>query len=158
MNRFQTLAAGLLLAAPLWAHEITVEDLQIIHPHIPAPAGNAMAAGGFMAIANNGTEADRLIGVQSDVAEKVALHESKVDANGVGTMTHVVAIDIPPGETVSLDHGGYHIMFMGLKEPLTEGQMVKGALIFEKAGRVEIEFEVEAAGMSHDHSTEEATN
>ena len=153
MKRLLTLAAALCLAAPVLAHEVTVGDLQIIHANIPAPAESAMAAGGFMAIVNNGTEADRLIGVESDIAEKVETHESKVDENGVGTMQHVDFVEIPSGETVNLEHGGYHIMFMGLKEPLVEGEMVKATLIFEKAGRVEIEFMIDPPGEGgHDHS------
>jgi len=60
-------------------------------------------------------------------------------------------LEIPAGGTVSLEHGGYHIMFMGLMAPLTEGQMVKGALIFERAGRVEIEFQVDPRGSMTDH-------
>ena len=156
MKRRLTLAAALCLAAPALAHEVTVGDLQIIHAHIPQPAEGAMAAGGFMAIVNNGTETERLIGVESDIAAKVETHESKVDANGVGTMEHVDAIEIPPGETVNLEHGGYHIMFMGLNQSLVEGDMVKGTLIFERAGRVEIEFMVDPPGEGgHDHSAME---
>jgi len=155
MNRFMTFAAALLLAAPAFAHEFNVGDLLIIHPHIPQPATSAMAGGGFLVISNAGAEADRLIGVTSDIAAKSELHESRVDANGMGSMTPVEAIEIPPGGTVSLEHGGYHIMFMGLKTPLVEGQLVKGALIFEKAGKVEIEFMVDppagAAGDTHSH-------
>ncbi len=135
--------ASLLLAAPTLAHEVTVGDLQIIHASIPQPAASAKAAGGFMAIVNNGTEAERLIGIESDIAMKSETHESKVDADGVGTMEHVDFIEIPPGETVNLQHGGYHIMFMGLKGPLLEGEMHKATLIFERAGRVEIEFMVD---------------
>ena len=155
MKRLATLAAALLFSAPLWAHEITVGDLQIIHPHIPQPAASAQAAGGFMAIVNTGTELDRLVGVESDIAAKSEVHESKVDENGVGTMTHTDALEIPAGETVSLERGGYHVMFMGLKAPLVEGEMHKAVLIFEKAGRVEIEFQIDPSmGMGEmDHST-----
>lgn len=155
MTRFLTLAAALFLAAPSFAHEVTVGDLQIIHPHIPQPAASAKAAGGFMAIVNNGAEADRLIGAESDIAMKVEVHESSVDANGVGTMTHVDAVEIPAGGTINLEHGGYHIMFMGLTGPLTEGEMHKGALIFERAGRVEIEFMIDppVGQGAMDHST-----
>lgn len=155
MTRILALLATILFAAPSLAHEVTVGDLQIIHPHIPQPAASAKAAGGFMAIVNNGTEPDRLIGVESDIAAKSEVHESKVDANGVGTMTHVDAIEIAPGDTVSLEHGGYHIMFMGLKGKLTEGEMHKATLIFERTGRVEIEFMIDPpAGMGEmDHST-----
>jgi periplasmic copper chaperone A len=143
MKLLTTLAAAVFLAAPALAHDLTVGDLQIIHPHIPQPAKSAKAAGGYMAIVNNGTEPDRLIAVESDIAAKVDLHESKVDASGIGTMPHIEALEIPPGETVSLEHGGYHIMFMGLSAPLTEGEMIKGTLVFEKAGRIDIEFQID---------------
>jgi copper(I)-binding protein len=155
MTRFLTLAAAIFLAMPGFAHEIIAGDLQIIHPNIPQPAKSAKAAGGFMAIVNNGAEADRLLGVESDIAMKVEVHESSVDANGVGTMTHVDAVEIPAGGTVSFEHGGYHIMFMGLTAPLTEGEMHKAALIFERAGRVEIEFMIDppVGQGAADHST-----
>jgi periplasmic copper chaperone A len=154
MNRLLTLAAALMLAIPAFAHEIEQGDIQIIHPHIPQPAASAKAAGGFMAIVNTGSEADRLIGAESDIAMKVEVHESKVDANGIGTMEHVDFIEIPAGQTVNLQHGGYHIMFMGLKGTLTEGEMYKGVLVFERAGRVEIEFEIDPpTGKGGGHGT-----
>lgn len=154
MKRLLALATALMLATPALAHEVTVGDLQIIHPHIPQPAATAKAAGGFMAISNTGTEPDRLIGVETAIAAKAEVHESRVDANGVGTMEHVDAVEIPPGETVNLEHGGYHIMLMGLSGPLLEGELHKATLIFERAGRVEIEFQVDPpAGMGEmDHS------
>jgi periplasmic copper chaperone A len=143
-------------AAPTFAHEVTVGDLQIIHPYIPQPAASAKTAGGYMAIINSGTEADRLLGVESDIAAKVMLHESKVDADGIGTMAHVSALEIPAGGTVSLEPGGLHVMFMGLDGPLVEGETHAAVLIFEMAGRVEVEFMIDPAagaegqdGMDH---------
>jgi copper(I)-binding protein len=143
MTRILAFVAAILLAGPALAHDLTSGDLEIIHPHIPQPAASAKAAGGFMAIVNNGDAPDRLIGIESGIAMKSEVHESKVDANGVGTMTHVDAIEILPGETINLEHGGYHIMFMGLTGTLTEGEMHEAVLIFEKAGRVEIEFMID---------------
>jgi periplasmic copper chaperone A len=161
MTRLIALATAAFLAFPAFAHDLVFGDLQIIHPHIPQPATSAKSAGGFMAIVNSGATDDQLLGIESDIAAKVELHESKVDANGVGTMTKLASIDIPAGGTVSLDHGGIHVMFMGLKDPLIEGEMRKATLIFAKAGRVEIEFMIdppmgEGEGMDHDgmdHST-----
>lgn len=152
MFRTLTLLAALTLAPALQAHELTVGDLQIIHPHIPQPAFNAMTAGGYMAITNTGTEADRLIGIETEIAKKVGLHESRVDASGAATMPEVEALEIPAGETVSLERGGNHVMFMGLGGPLTEAQMVKAVLIFEKAGRVEMEFMVDPPVTGEDQS------
>lgn len=155
MKRILAVAASLLLAVPVLAHEVKVGDLQFIHPHIPQPAATAKAAGGYVAIVNEGSEPDRLIGVETDIAAKAEVHESKVDANGVGTMEPVPALDIPAGETVSLERGGYHVMLMGLTGTLTEGEMHKVTLIFEHAGPVEIEFMIDPpmgddmGGMDH---------
>ena len=143
MKRLLTLVAALCLSSPLLAHDLTVGSLQFIHPHIPQPAASAKAAGGYLAIVNEGSEADKLIGVETDMAAKSEVHESKVDANGVGTMEPVPELDIPAGETISLERGGYHIMLMGLTGTLTEGEMHKVTLIFEHAGRVEVEFMID---------------
>ncbi|RYI33238.1 MAG: copper chaperone PCu(A)C [Acetobacteraceae bacterium] len=161
------IAAALLFASPVLAHELKVGNLEIIHASIPQPAASAKSAGGYMAISNDGTESDQLIGIETDFAAKSELHESKVDANGIGTMEPVPALVIAPGETVNLEQGGYHIMFMGLKEALVEGEMRKATLIFEKAGRVEIEFMVDPPmgegmdameGMDHSQMGEGAAN
>ena len=143
MNRILALLATVFLTFPALAHEVVVGDLQIIHPHIPQPAASAKAAGGFMTIVNTGSEPERLIGIESSIAAKSEVHESRVDANGVGTMVHIDFIEIPPGGQVTLQHGGYHVMFMGLAGTLTEGEMHKATLIFERAGRVEVEFQID---------------
>lgn len=143
MKPLLALMALLMLAGAALAHEITVGDLEIIHANIPQPAASAKSAGGYMAISNNGTKTERLIGIETDLAAKAEVHESKVDADGVGTMESVPTLEIPPGQTVNLERGGYHIMFMGLTGPLVEGEMKKATLIFEHAGRVEVEFMVD---------------
>jgi copper(I)-binding protein len=155
MHRLLALVAAFLLAGPVLAHEFKVGDLEIIHPNIPEPSAAAKSAGGYLTIVNSGTMADRLIGIETALAAKAEVHESKVDANGIGSMDHIDYIEIPPGATVELGHGGLHVMFMGLKGPLMEGEMQPATLIFEKAGRIEIEFMIEApmgAGDQMDHS------
>ena len=70
--------------------------------------------------------------------------------DGVARMVHLDAIDIPAGGSVTLAPGGLHIMLMGLTGPVTEGDMIPATLVFETAGRVEVEFSVDApAGMDH---------
>jgi periplasmic copper chaperone A len=58
---------------------------------------------------------------------------------------------IAPGATVELKPGGFHIMMVNLSKPLAKGEKVKGSLTFEKAGKVEVEFAVEAIGGSQKH-------
>jgi periplasmic copper chaperone A len=81
--------------------------------------------------------ADRLTAAASPVAERVELHLSTMEG-GVMRMREVPAIDLPPGETVTLKPGGLHVMLMGLKQPLQPGEIIPLTLEFEKAGKREI--------------------
>ena len=71
------------------------------------------------------------------------MHEV-VDVDGV-TKTRALAngIEIKPGKTVELKPGSYRMLLLGLKEPFQVGQKIKGTLVFEKAGPVEIVYNVE---------------
>jgi copper(I)-binding protein len=152
MTRALGLLAALMLSTPLYAHGVSVGDIEIIHPNIPQPADGAKAAAGYMGISNGGQHPDKLVGVETPAAKSAMLHQSTVNADGVATMSHVDGIEVPADDTVMLEPGGYHIMLMGLTQPLVEGQMVPGVLVFEHAGRVEIEFMVDPPG-GVDHST-----
>ena len=63
-------------------------------------------------------------------------------------MREVPPIAIAPGETVKLAPGGLHIMLLGLKQPLEKGARIPMTLRFEKAGSVEVQIAVEAAGQA----------
>jgi periplasmic copper chaperone A len=139
MKRHLATLAALLLASTAYAHEIKMGDLQIIHANIQAPIGSAQVAAGYMGISNEGDHADTLIGVE-------------FSADGVASMKHVEALNIPADDTVVLEPGGYHIMLMGLTQPLNVGDMLPATLIFEHGGRVEIEFMVDPSDRSVDHS------
>ena len=93
--------------------------------------------------------ADILTGVKVDpsVAAMAQMHETVMD-NGAMKMQEVASVDLPAGTAVEFKPGGYHVMFMDLKTPLQQGRSVKGTLVFEKAGTVEVEYAVEAMGGS----------
>jgi len=55
-------------------------------------------------------------------------------------------LEIPPGATVELRPGSYHVMMQSLSRQLTKGERVKASLTFEKAGKIDIEFAVDAVG------------
>ncbi len=150
------LAAILLfgLAGTAEAHGVSAGDIEIIHPNIPQPAPTAATAAGYLAIANGGSHPDRLIGIETEVAAKAQLHETRIGPEGVATMAHVEGgVEIPAGDTLVLEPGGLHIMLMGLKVRLSEGEMVPATLIFEEAGRVEVEFMIDPPGAEgHGHA------
>lgn len=91
----------------------------------------------FMTIENTGSEADRLIGVSSDVAKRTELHTHKENAEGHMQMLHVKeGFVIPAGGQHKLARGGDHVMFMGLTQGLEHGDVVNITLTFEKAGDI----------------------
>jgi len=126
-----------------------VGTLTIEAPWIRATPGGAKVAGGYMKIVNHGTQADRLIGGSLPVAGRFEVHEMTVE-NGVMRMRELArGLEIAPGATIELKPGGYHAMFMDLKQGLKEGETIKGTLVFEKAGKVEIEYRVGPVGGDH---------
>jgi len=142
------LTVGLLTTAPARAEEIKAGDLVITQAWSRATPGGAKVGGGYLTIENKGTAPDRLIGGASDAAGKVEVHEMTMN-NGVMTMRPVEkGLTIDPGKTVKLAPGGLHLMLMNLKGPLKQGEKLPMTLEFEKAGKVQVSFDVEAAGAS----------
>lgn len=140
------LSAFVLAATAAQAHDYSVGQLAIAHPWTRATPQGAKVGGGYLSVTNNGNEADRLMGVAATSAGQAEIHEMKTE-NGVMTMRPINdGVEIKPGETVALKPGGYHIMFMNLKEPFKPGEPVKGELEFQKAGKVQVEFKVEPVG------------
>ncbi|MFZ5792403.1 MAG: copper chaperone PCu(A)C [Pseudomonadota bacterium] len=154
MLKTLTLAAGLALAlaAAAAAHEFKIADLEIDHPWARATVAAAKNGAVFLVIKNEGRTADRLIAASSPVAEKAELHEMAMD-NDVMKMRMVEAVDLPAGQSVALEPGGFHVMLMGLKKPLEESRTFPVTLTFEKAGNVTVTAVVEAVDAtepSHD--------
>ncbi|RXF73600.1 copper chaperone PCu(A)C [Hansschlegelia zhihuaiae] len=144
--RFIAPLALALLVAPAAAHDYNVGGLMIRHPWSRATVPGGKVGGGYLTIMNHGGEADRLVSVTVPFAEKAEIHESSMEG-GVARMREIEGgVAIAPGETVDFAPGGKHLMFVGLTKPLAKGEKVKGELVFEKAGKVEVEFAVEAAG------------
>ena len=96
----------------------------------PAVQGQS-ATGAFMSL----TSADgaRLVGASSSVAGVVEIHEMVMDGN-VMKMRAVPGIDLPPGRSVELKPGGYHVMLMELRQTLQPGQSVPLTLVVEAPG------------------------
>jgi hypothetical protein len=147
--RFAVRAAAFLLAtlaaaAPAAAHEFhRLGDIVIEQPW--SRATPTKVGGAYMTLRNNGAVADKLIKVTSPIAESVEIHETKVE-DGTAMMRPVAAIELKRRSSVQLKPGGLHVMLMGLQRPLKEGERIKLALTFERAGTIEIEARVEKAG------------
>ena len=133
--------------------------LSVSAPWTRATPKGADVAGGYMSITNSGKEADRLLGGSASIAGRFELHEMAT-VDGVMKMREFAAgIEIRPGETLVFKPGGLHIMLMGLKKQVKEGDRIEAVLKFEKAGTLDIAFTAAAigagapaAGQGHDHA------
>jgi copper(I)-binding protein len=127
----QDFAAGAMKVSEVWTREVP-------------PASKV--AGGYMTITNTGTEPDTLVGGSVVGAGAFELHRMET-VGGVMKMREIKpGLVIKPGETVVLKPGSSHAMLLDLRTLPKVGQPIKGTLIFEKAGKIDIEYKVEPFG------------
>jgi len=141
-----------LLSPPLAkAHEtepghVHHGDLTIVNAWARATPPGAKVAGGYLTIRNDGDRPDRLVGGTADFAGRVEIHEMKMEGEVMKMAPLADGIEIPPGGEILLKPGGLHVMFMGLKRPLAEGEAAAVTLTFERAGAIELPFAVAPMG------------
>jgi copper(I)-binding protein len=166
MRLHALIAAALLCAAPAFAHQ----GVHIENPYARTNGGIGASGAIFLEIVNHADTDERLIGVASDVAEKVEMHTHTESADGVMQMSAVPkGFPIAALQGHALKRGSDHIMLMGLKQDLKDGDIVHLTLTFEHAGVVEVDVPVDNArkpaamgdmqGMDHskmDHDSMEA--
>jgi copper(I)-binding protein len=138
------------------AQQFKASSIVVEQPWVRATPGGAKVAGGYMTITNTGSDPDRLIGGVLPQAGHFGVHEMKMNGNVMQMRELREGLEIKPGQKVELNPSGYHVMFTELREPLKQGDTLKGQLRFEKAGLVDIEYRVEGVGAQgpHQHSAE----
>lgn len=126
----------LLNACSTAAGDLIIRDAWIR----PADAGMNTAA--YFVVENNGEE-DRLMSVESSIAENTEIHRSYVDEAGVMRMQEQSFVILPANESVPFEPGGYHIMFIELTRDLALDERIRLQLQFDKQGEVIIDVPVE---------------
>ena len=140
------LATLLLLAGSASASDYKIGALEVAQPWSRATPKGTKVASGYVKIRNTGTAADRLVSATFALSGGAEIHEMSTEG-GVMKMRAVKGgLELKPGATVELKPGSYHLMFTGLTRELAKGDRVKGTLVFEKAGPLEVEYAVEAIG------------
>ena len=145
MKRFFSSVIFLFMGCGLvWAHEFTQGTLVIDHPWARPSLGASPNGVVYMIITNKGDVADKLLTVGGNVAEKVELHTTLMDGDVMRMRPVPDGVEILPGQTVEIAPGGLHVMLMGLSAPLKEGDRFSLALMFERAGSVNVDVHVES--------------
>lgn len=101
-------------------------------PWVRAAVPGQKATGMFVQLQSKA--ATRLVAVSTPVAGVSEIHEMSMDG-GVMRMRAIAGLDLPAGQAVALKPGGYHLMFMELKQPLKAGDTVPVTLTLENAAK-----------------------
>lgn len=108
-----------------------------------APPG-ARALGAFVTLQNS-SEADlRLTGARSPAFERIELHRT-VFESGMAMMQPQSAIIVPAHGEVVLKPGSYHMMLIGPRNPLKEGDIVPIEMVFDDGTTLAVRFFVRRA-------------
>ena len=101
------------------------------------PSSEKMATALYFVIENKSETADTLFQVDSDLAERVEIHETYSEGEMMG-MRKVDFIVIEGQGSFELKPGAHHIMLMKLKKDIKNGDKGVFVLHFKQAGEMKI--------------------
>lgn len=121
---------------------------------VPPVSENGAA---YLTLKNYSEASDRLVGASSPVSARVEIHTHEMEA-GLMKMRRLESVILNPGEYVKFEPGKRHLMLIGLKQPLREGERIPLTLEFENAPTLEVVVTIESmdadgpATAGHEHS------
>lgn len=118
------------------------------------PAAQGENGAIYFVIQNQGSNADTLTGVSSDVAEAIEIHESKMSGD-VMQMQQLDSVPLKPSSEVNFEPGGLHVMIVGLKEDLKVGDEVEITLHFTNFEDIHVKVPVSDMPVSGDQSAQD---
>jgi len=135
-----------LTALPISSY---ADSVVVIHPYARAvPEGQPNSAA-FMVLKNDTNQDRALIDAKSSVSNFVELHTHRKEG-GMMRMRRVEKIEIKANSKTILKPGGLHVMFIGLKQQLTQGDVVDLELFFDNGKTTKLSVPVKIVkGMKH---------
>jgi copper(I)-binding protein len=125
--RFCALLSGLTLSAVIYAADIQISGAWA---RATLPGQDV----GMVSLIITSKQKANLVGISSTACKSVEMH-SMSHENNMMKMREVKTIPLPAGETIDFDEEGYHLMLIGLKAPLTAGEMLPLTLRFKQANQ-----------------------
>ncbi|SRR5258708_4952935 len=135
----------LLSGGQAYAQTSGQNTIVVERPWARATPAGAKTGAAYVTLVNNGGSGDGLLSAATPVADQVQFHSAS-EENGVSRMREMRTVEVPPGVRVAFSPGGLHIMLVGLKQPLKEGQTFPLTLTFEKAGKIDVMVSVAKVG------------
>ena len=122
------LLAALFAALPAFAGELAVANAW----SRSTPPGVTVGVA-YFTLKNDTGKSDRLLKITTPVASKVQVHRTEIQ-DGMARMREVAVLHVDAGQSLEFKPGGMHLMLVGLKQPLVEGEAFEIDLLFEVAG------------------------
>lgn len=136
--RVATIAIWLSIALPAHGFAGTT-DITVMDVWSRASIGTSRPSAAYLTVRNNGGEMMTLVRVRSEIAARSEIHRSSTNEQGVSSMAPAGDIEILPGQTVTLQPGGLHVMLMGLQQPMAESDTFMLWLVFADGNEISVE-------------------
>ncbi|MCT8266200.1 copper chaperone PCu(A)C [Afifella sp. JA880] len=147
-------ACALLIAASAEPAAALVQQLgeasggtvRIHSGFVRATVGQTLDTAAYLVITNTGLQPERLLYVETPLADRGELRQTRFNEDGALETRRIRSISIPPGRTIRLEPGADHLVFCELAKPLSQNGRIPVTLTFAKSGRIELSLPVAAAG------------
>ena len=134
------------------AETVTTDSIELLNASARATLPGMSSSAAYMTIRNGGRQPVQIQELECPLALKSELHTTEM-SNGLMSMRRVDNLPINPGEVVELKPGGYHIMLMGLKQPIAANSEIPIIITFsngvQKTVMAQTVEEVEGQHMAH---------
>ena len=112
---------------------VIVED-----PWSRATIGKKRPGVAYMTIRNISDTTIQLLSITTPIAKTAEIHRTTINSQGISSMAAAGNITIAPGESVKLEPGGLHAMFMHLQSEMNQGETLPLTLKFSDDSIVEV--------------------
>lgn len=128
-----------------YATDVIVKDAWV---RLSPPVAQSTAA--YMVVQNQGAQSVKLIGVSSATATSADMHGTRMEGHRM-VMFPLHEVEVPPNGMAQFTPGGSHVMLMGLKHPLKEGEAIEIVFQLSNGEILTVVAPVRDMRMSHDH-------
>lgn len=150
------------MCAALCSSVALASDIEVSQPAVRAMPPGAPASGAYVTLTNHSDQERYLVGVESAAADTVEVHLSEMQGDTM-KMYQVEQVVVPAHGQAMLKPGSYHIMLIGLVNPLAAGDQIDLTLVMKNGERIAVSAPVlspddMASYMPMDHSTMDHSN
>lgn len=159
--RSLSLSLPLLLATfiPALAAADASESVMVMDAYVRAVPPGQKNSAAYMKLHNGSGDHHAVVGAKTDAAKMAELH-THLEEGGMMKMRKIEKIDIHPNSETVLQPGGLHIMLMGLKDGLKDGDHAMITLIYEDGSKkmvhapvrkMDMKMDMQQSGQKHGH-------